>query len=521
MHPAWHGTQVRCLLASPSSNKPRVEAASRPSHSDAHTLWLAISPTEYIQGLQGLGSHRPAWSRIEMPSPPSFPDLKESQVSHSSPYKRSQLSLASSTSTRARLVEVQLPPQIAGSLVTALATVVADQLGNEQLFTHYYQSDQKPQTSLDRVVDRLLSEFTKKLWDELSRVYQDFGAEPSSASVTLLFEGPILQIMLILNGPEAAKCIIDKLGPGLSQRKASWSALSAGDDLAQALQLLCHYWRREMPSQSPSGSPDDIAQELHRKIVQGTALREFTAAILRLLMTPHYVQAHATESVMWHIITSRRSSPPADGYHILHLTFRCQLFGPLDGTADPQSVEVGSRPAVTGTAEECVRTTVSKYTEQVWPRNGLLILRCLNEAIRNAATSYRQGAPTTGLAKWDASRDSASPNPGMRLIQVEIGDAVIRLTLSSRPHHLVAVFQQMCWLCAALSKSPFPGALSECACCVSDWKYAKDSAYVNCDLKHRDVPDCPGPPWLRQMEGPAIARGFPLYSSALTPLECY
>ncbi|KZZ99450.1 hypothetical protein AAL_02022 [Moelleriella libera RCEF 2490] len=455
-----------------------------------------------------------------MPPPPSFPDLGTSQELHSSPYEPSQPSLSSSASTGAKVVEVQPPPQIAGSLVTALATFVADQLGNE-LFTHYYQGEQKPPTSLDRVVDRLLSEFTKKLGEELHRVYQEPGAEPPSPRVTLLFEGPIPQLMLVLNGPEAAKCMIDKLGPGLSQRKASWPAVSAGVDLAQALQLLCHYWHREKPSQSPPGSPDDIAQDLHRKIVQGTALGEFTAAILRLLMTPHYVQAHASESAMWHIITMRPSPPPADGYHILDLMFRCQLFGPLDGTAPPQPVEVGSLPAVTGTAEECVDTTVTKYTEQVWPRNGPLILRCLNEAIRNAATSYRHGKPTSGLAVWDASGDSASPNPGIRLIHVELGDAVTRLALSSRPHHLVAVFQQMCWLCAALSTSPFPGALSECTCSVSDWKYAKDSTYINCHLEHQPVPDCPGPSWLRQREGPAIARGFPLYSSALTPLECH
>ena len=436
-----------------------------------------------------------------------------------SPYKPPLPSLPSRVSQQARPTEVQVPPLIAGSLVSAFGKALADGLNNE-LLTHYYLSEHKFPLNLDRVLDRLLAEFTRELWDELYEFYQEStGAEPSR-QVTLLFEGPIRQIILILNGPEAPKCLLDILAPGLSQRKDTWSSGAGGIDLPLSLQLLCSYWHREMPSQSPGGNPDEIARTLHQRIVTGAAAMHLITAIRRVLMTPHFVQVHLTESAIWHMLLKRPYRPPTDGFHVVQCKFDCQLFGPLDGIADPQLVNIGSLPAITGTAEECVYTTVSEYIAKQWPKCGAIVLRCLEEAVGSASLSLQQGEPMSGLSIWDGSDENAAAFcPGLRLVHVELEDAAVRVTVSAWSHTVIEVFQQMCWLCAALSASPFPGALSECSTEISDWTYLNESVFVSCSLEHRPIPDGEGLPWLRQMQGAAIASGFPVDIMTSTQLE--
>ncbi|KFG86362.1 hypothetical protein MANI_000189 [Metarhizium anisopliae] len=444
-----------------------------------------------------------------MPPPPGLPDsVRRPGVLYTSPYKPPLPTLPSRASQQAKSTQVQLPPLIAGALNAAFAKALADGLDNE-LLTHYYISEQKFPVNLDRVIDRLLSKFTLELWDELYQFYQEAGSEPSR-QVTLLFEGPIRQIILILNGPEAAKCVLDKLAPGLSQRKESWSTSATGIDLALSLQLLCSYWHREMPSQSPGGSPDDIARNLHTQIMNGNSAQNLIASIRNVLMTPHYVQVHITESAIWNLLLKRPFPPPADGFHVVQFKFDCQLFGPLDGIADPQSVNIGSLPAITGTAEECVYTTVEEYIEKAWPKCGAIVLKCLEEAVGSASLSCQQGEPMSGLSIWDGSDELGPFCPGLRLLHVELENSAVRLTVSGWSHNMIEIFQQMCWLCAALSASPFPGTLSECVTSISEYTYMNDSIHVNCSLEHRPVPDGDGLPWLQRMQGAAIASGFPV-----------
>ncbi|KAK2590874.1 hypothetical protein QQS21_011448 [Conoideocrella luteorostrata] len=452
-----------------------------------------------------------------MPPPPGLPDsIRRPGVLYTSPYKPPLPTLPSRLSQQAKSTEVQLPPLIAGALGAAFSKALADGLGNE-LLTHYYISEQKFPVNLDRALDRLVSQFTNELWDELYQFYQEAGSEPSR-QVTLLFEGPIRQIILILNGPEVSKCILDKLAPGLSQRKESWSLDSGGIDLALALQLLCSYWHREMSSQSPGGSPDDIARSLHTQISTGNSAKNLIAAIRNILMTPHYVQVHINESAIWNLLLKKPFAPPSDGYHVVQFKFDCQLFGPLDGIADPQLVNIGSLPAITGTADECVYTTVSEYISKAWPRCGPVVLRCLEEAVGSASISYQRGEPMSGLSIWDGSDELGAYCPGLRLVHVELENAAIRLTVSSWSRNMIDIFQQMCWLCATLSASPFPGALSECVTSISDWAYVNDSTYVNCGLEHRPVPDGHGLPWLQRMQGAALATGFPIRGLTSTQL---
>lgn len=115
--------------------------------------------------------------------------------------------------------EVLVPPLIAGALVAAFATALADGLNNE-LLTHYYLPEQKFRVNIDRIVDRLLSEFTLMLWDELWAFYCDSNPD-STEQIKKLFDGPVCQLILILNGPEAPRCLLDKLGPGISRRPTS------------------------------------------------------------------------------------------------------------------------------------------------------------------------------------------------------------------------------------------------------------------------------------------------------------
>lgn len=451
-----------------------------------------------------------------MPPAPGLPDtIRRPGVLYTSPYKPPLPSLPSRLS-QVKPTEVQVPPLIAGALVSAFAKALADGLDNE-LLTHYYLSEQKIPVNLDRVLDRLLSEFTRQLWDELYAFYQESGSEPSR-QVTLLFEGPIRQIILILNGPESTKCILDSLGPGLSQRKVTWASNAGGIDLPLALQLLCSFWHREMPSQSPGGSPEEIARTLHTQITTGDSATNLIGRIRSVLLSPHFVQVHINESSIWHMLMKRPFPPPSDGFHVVQYKFDCQLFGPLDGIADPQLVNIGSLPAITGTAEECVYTTVSEYIDKQWPKCGRIVLQCIEEAVGNASLSSQQGEPMSGLSIWDGSDDQATSCPGLRLVHVELENSAIRLTVSAWSHTMIEVFQQMCWLCAALSASPFPGALSECVTGISDFTYLNDSIYVNCSLEHKPVPEGEGLPWLREMHGAAIASGFPMHDVTSTQL---
>ncbi|KND90648.1 hypothetical protein TOPH_04711 [Tolypocladium ophioglossoides CBS 100239] len=445
-----------------------------------------------------------------MPPPPGLPDSIRRPGVTASPYKPPLPAFPTRLSQQAKPVEVQLPPLIAGALVAAFAKALADGLDNE-LLTHYYLGEQMVQVDIDRVLDRLLSAFTRELWDELGHFYHDEAGREPSRQVTLLFEGPIRQIVLVLNGPETARCILDKLGPGLSQRQLTWSSSAGGIDLPLALQLMCSYWHREVPAQSPGGSPDEIARSLHARIINGNASRNLIAEIRKVLASPHYVQMHIMESAIWRMLLIKRPYPPhSDGFHVVQFRYECQLFGPLDGIGDPQLVNIGSLPAITGTADECVYSTVSGYVNTQWPKCGSIVLRCLEEAVGNASLSCRHGEAMSGMSVWDDSEEDGPLCPGLRLIHIEVEEATIRMSVSAWTHTMIEIFQQMCWTCATLSASPFPGALSECAVEVSNYAYLNNSVYVDCSLAHRPVPQGDGLPWLQQMQGAAIASGFPI-----------
>lgn len=420
-------------------------------------------------------------------------------------YKPPLPTLPTRLSQQVKSVEIQLPSLIAGALVAAFAKAIADGLNNE-LLAHYYLAEQKVRINLDRVLDRLLSDFTKQLWDELFHFYHNSDSAPPR-QVSLLFDGPIRQVVLVLNGPETSRCVLDKLGPGLSRRPVTWSANALGIDLQLALQLLCGFWHREFPAQSPGGSPDEIARSLHNCIITGSAARNLISGIRKILLSPHYVQMHYVESAVWDIVLKRPYPPPTDGFHVAQFNFECQLFGPNDAISDAQLVSIGSLPAVTGTASDCITTTVSDYVSRRWPKCGPLVLNCLSEALKFACEASRRGEPFAGMSVWDESDVFI---PGLRLIHVEVESAAVRLSVSAWTHTLIDVLQQMAWTCAALSASPFPGALSECAVEVGDWVYVDGSAYVNCSLAHRPIPEGEGLLWLQELRGAAIATGFPL-----------
>ncbi|RMJ13521.1 hypothetical protein BHE90_002314 [Fusarium euwallaceae] len=403
--------------------------------------------------------------------------------------------------------EVLVPPLIGGAVVAAFATALSDGLNNE-LLTHYYLPEQKVRVNIDRVLDRLLSEFTKELWDELWSFYCDSNPE-SRDQIKKLFDGPICQLILILNGPEAPHCVLEKLGPGISRRPATWSTTARGIDLPLALQLLCSYWDREFPARSPRGSPDEIARSLHTYITTGESARQLISRIREVLVSPHYVQMHLMESAVWDILLKRPFRPPRDGFHVIQFKFECQLFGPLEGIGDPQLVKMGSLPAITGTANDCVYTTISEYTAKQWPKCGLLLLSCIEDAVKEASISSCDGHAFTGMSIWDGT-DDPFLCPGLRLLHIEVEDGSIRLSVSAWTHTMIEILQQMAWTCAALSASPFPGSLSECAIEVSDYQYLDDSIFVDCSLSHRPVPEGDGAPWLKQLQGAAIANGFPI-----------
>ncbi|KAF5719760.1 hypothetical protein FMUND_4536 [Fusarium mundagurra] len=403
--------------------------------------------------------------------------------------------------------EVLVPPLIAGALVAAFATALADGLNNE-LLTHYYLPEQKFRVNIDRVLDRLLSEFTLMLWDELWAFYCDSNPD-STEQIKKLFDGPVCQLILILNGPEAPRCLLDKLGPGISRRPATWSEAARGIELPVALQLLCSYWDREYPARSPRGTPNEIAASLHTYITTGRSARHLISRIREVLISPHYVQMHLMESALWHILMKPPYRPPGDGFHAVQFKFECQLFGPLQGIGDPQLVKMGSLPAITGTANDCVYTTISEYTVKQWPKCGELLLGCIEDAVKEASTSSCEGHSFTGMSIWDGT-ENPFLCPGLRLLHVEVEDGSIRLTVSAWTHTMIEILQQMAWTCAALSSSPFQGSLSESAIEVSDWQYMDDSIFVECNLSHRPVPAGDGSAWLKQSEGAAIANGFPI-----------
>ncbi|KAM4062821.1 hypothetical protein HRG_007637 [Hirsutella rhossiliensis] len=410
---------------------------------------------------------------------------------------------------QARPIELQLPPLIAGALPAAFAKTVAHALDNA-LFTHYYRGDQDVQLNLDRVVDRILVNFTRRLWHELYYFYHQASDAEHSRQVALLFEGPIRQIVLVLNGPETAKCLLDLLAPGLSRRQSTWSSSARGIDLPLALQLLCGYLHRERPAQFPGEPPDQVARLLHSRILTGNASANLISEIRTVLLSSHHVQMHTAESAIWSILLVKcPRPPPADGFRALQFKYACQLFGPMDGIGDPELVRIGSLPALTGTADECVCTTVSDYVSHVWPQCGLSVLHCLEEAVSSASLSVH-GQSRSGVAVWDGADEDRSTCSGLRLIHVEIEETEIRMSVSARIPAMIQVFQQMSWTFATLSASPFPGMLSECAVDISNWTHDNDSAHVNCVLSHRPVAHDACLPWLRQMQGAAIASGFPI-----------
>lgn len=447
-----------------------------------------------------------------MPSPHGFPDIGRRPgtptAADSSSFKPPLPTLASSVFQHVKEAEVQLPPLIAGSVVAAFAKALGDGLDNA-LLTHYYLPDQKVKINLDRVLDRLLKQFCTEVWDELYHFYHDSDSEPSN-QVVLLFEGPIRQLILILNGPETSRCVLDIIGPGLSQRPVTWSVNAGGIDLPLALQLVCGFWHREFPDLSPGGCPEQIAKTLHDLILNGKAAQHLVAEIQRILISPNYVQVHMAESVIWDMIRKRPFRPPMDGYQLVQFKFDCQLFGPLDGIADPQLVNIGSLPAITGTANSCVYTTVEQYIDSQWPKCGRIMLKCLEEALMNASTSHQQGDPSPGMFVWDSSDDDSVFCPGLRLIHLEVEESQIRVSVSAWTHTLIEVFQQMAWMCATLSSSPFAGVLSESAIQATDWTYTNDTIYADCSLVHQEAPEGESMGWLKQFRGAAIASGFPL-----------
>ncbi|KAL7809995.1 hypothetical protein V8C44DRAFT_122531 [Trichoderma aethiopicum] len=434
------------------------------------------------------------YSRIKPPTPPFPTCLSQQSQSNNN-------------------IEVQLPPLVAGALVASFAKTLADGLGSELLLAHYYLPHRRVRPNLDIVVDRLLASFARRLWDELFQFYHDAdqpSGEQLSRQVTLLFQGPVRQLVLILNGPETARCVLDELGPGLSRRPATWSGSARGIDFQLALQLLCGFWHREFPDQSPGGSPEQIARALHTLITTGDAARMLVDEVKRLLLSPHYVQMHLAEAAIWDIVLRRPDRPPADGFHIVQFKYECQLFNPLGGFSDLAYIRLASLPVVTGTAAEHVCMTVAEYTERQWPTCGPVVLRCLDEALFNAASSLLQGEAFAGMSVWDGSDGQGAWCPGLRFVHVETEGSWIRMSVSAKIRTLIDVFQHMSWFCAAVSASPFPGEVAESTTEVADWAYVDGNVYVSCCLNHVPIPEADASPWLRSLPRSAIASGFPV-----------
>jgi hypothetical protein len=415
--------------------------------------------------------------------------------------------LAALRSRNQSSIEVQLPPLIAGALIAAFAAAVGDALNNE-LLTHYYLSDQRLKINLDRVLDRLLADFTTHLWDELFDFYHASNADHGQ-QVSLLFDGPIRQIVLILNGPEVSRCILDKIAPGLSRRPLTWTEAAKGIDQSLALQLVCGFWHREFASRSPGGNPDDIARSIGSRLITGNAFNNFIAQVKKNLFTPHYVQLYLMETTVWDIICKRPHRPPPDGFHVVQFRFEfdfSQRLATIDGA---NHVDIGTLPVITGSPNECGWSTVASYASRCWPRCGKVVLQCLNEALVSAAQSQHRGEGFYAMSFWDDS-DHETLSPGLRLLHVEVETGTIRLTASAWLLVLVDVLQQMAWTCATLSSSPFPEGLAESSTQISSWDYQEESTFINCSLAHRAVSPQEASSWTQPSQGSVVAAGFPL-----------
>ncbi|KFH45453.1 hypothetical protein ACRE_037550 [Hapsidospora chrysogenum ATCC 11550] len=409
--------------------------------------------------------------------------------------------------SREESIDIQLPHVIAGGLVAAFAANLADELGNE-LLTHYYLPDQRVRVNLDRVFDGLIADFTRQIWDELWDFYYAANSE-HARQLSLLFEGPVRQLVLTLTSPELSRCVLDRIGPGLSHRRMTWTASATGIDLGLALQLVCRWWHHEQPARSPGGNPDDIARTIGHHTLSGNAFKDLVRRVRQTLYTPHYVRMHLMGSAIWEIVTKRPFPPPTDGFHVLQLRFECD---PRQRIMDEGNVDIGSFPAIIGTAEKCLLTTISEYVGRHWPKCSRVTIPCLTEALKNATQAFQQGQPFMSMAFWDADGDplAAVLSPGMRLAHIEVEEGVIRMTLSGRVLALIDTLQQMAWTCAELSSSPVPETVSECTMQVSSWDYKKDLTFVNCSMVHRPVPAGEGAAWLQQRRGAVIAPGFPV-----------
>lgn len=415
--------------------------------------------------------------------------------------------LAAVRSRNESSIEVQLPPLIAGAVAAAFATAVGDALGNE-LLTHYYLSDQRLRINLDRCLDRLLADFTTHLWDELFDFYNAYNADHGQ-QVSLLFDGPIRQLVLILNGPELSRSILDKIAPGISRRPLTWTEIAKGIDQSLALKLICGFWHREFASRSPGGNPDDIARSIGSRLTSGPAFNNLISQIRKKLFTPHFVQLYVMESAMWDIISKRRHRPPPDGFHVVQFRFEFDFSQRLANMDGANRIDIGSLPVITGTPNECGWSNVASYTGRCWPRCGKAVLHCLNEALASAAQSQSRGDGFTAMSFWDDSvHDTLSP--GLRLLHIEIEQGLIRLTAAAWILVLIEVLQQMAWSCATLSSSPFPEGLVESITQISSWDYQEESTFINCSLAHRAVPDQEAPPWTQPRGGVVVAPGFPL-----------
>jgi len=406
---------------------------------------------------------------------------------------------------REESIDIQLPHVIAGCLVAAFANTLADRLGNA-LLTYYYIDDQKVPVNLDRVFDRLMTEFTGHIWDELWDFY--YASNPQHGrQLSLLFDGPIRQMVLVLNGPELSRCVLDKIAPGLSQRPTSWTQASNGIDIHLALQVVCRWWDTEKKARSPGGNPDDIARTIGVHLLNGKALAHFVRRIRTVLYSPHHVQMHLMESAAWDILLKRRMPPPTDGYHVLQFRFECD---PRQRIMEQGHLDVGAFPAVTGTAGECVATTIDDYATKQWPRCSRVVIGAVQDALRAAAQSSQQGQGFAGMSFWDDSDPDAVLSPGLRLLHVEIEEGMIRLSTSAWLLAFTSITQLMAWLCATLSSSPFPEAVSECCLQITHWEHTRESTFISCSLAHRAVPAGEGVSWLHQRRGVVVVPGFPI-----------
>ncbi|KAL2207056.1 hypothetical protein CC79DRAFT_1367943 [Sarocladium strictum] len=415
-------------------------------------------------------------------------------------------------------VEVLVPPLVSGALVAAFARAVAEGLGNE-LLTHYYfttpaTGGTSSTVNVDRVLDRLLAEFTRALWDELFDFYTGNG-RGYTRQVARLFDGPIRQIAVVLNGPETATCLLDHIGPGLSRRKLTWSKDATGIELGLALQLICGYWHREYPDHSPGGSPEEISRVLCGRLVTGQAARGLVNNIKKVLLSPHYVQLHILETTVWDRILKRRRPPPTDGFHVAQFRFECQLAIKPGEYASPEDIDLSARQAITGTSTECQLSTVLEYVDKRWQRCGRLVLAGLNNAVKAAYCASEEGEGFSGMFIWDGSNDDGQGDfcPGLRLLHFEVENGLIQLTACAWALSLVEIFQQMAWMCAALGSAPTleDGRATESAVEISEGCYEGDTMFFNCSMAHQLVAnEGSGVPWLREIPGAVIARGFPI-----------